>query len=78
MTLVARGAERLAEAAALLRARSTGARATVEGMAANRFLVLPEFSPGLLHLFSGLLGPALRALQGHFVRSERRGLPPPR
>lgn len=44
------------------------AKALVAGLAANRFLVLPGASLKALHLFGGLLGPALRALQRHFLR----------
>jgi 3-dehydrosphinganine reductase len=50
------------------------AQALVDGLAANRFLVLPESSLGLLHLLSGVLGPALRALQAWFLRAEQRRL----
>ncbi len=48
------------------------AEALVKGMAANRFLVLPGLSLRALHLFGGMLGPAMRALQRHFIRRVRR------
>lgn len=48
------------------------AKALVAGLAANRFLVLPGLLLKALYLFSGMLGPALRALQGHFLRQDRR------
>lgn len=47
------------------------ATALVKGMAANRFMVLPGASIRALHLFGGFLGPAMRALQRHFIRQSR-------
>ncbi|MBA4350627.1 MAG: short-chain dehydrogenase [Rhodobacter sp.] len=44
------------------------ATALIRGMAANRFLVLPDRSIKALHLFGGLSGPPMRWLQGWFLR----------
>lgn len=52
-------------------AADTVAAALVNGMAANRFLVLPGVSIRALHVFGGVLGPAMRALQRYFIRQSR-------
>ena len=44
------------------------AKALIRGMAANRFLVLPDASLKALHLFSGLAGPPMRWLQARYLR----------
>jgi 3-dehydrosphinganine reductase len=44
------------------------AKALIRGMAANRFLVLPDRSVKALHLFGGLAGPPMRWLQAWFLR----------
>jgi 3-dehydrosphinganine reductase len=44
------------------------AKALIRGMAANRFLVLPDSSTKALHLFGGLAGPPMRWLQAWVLR----------
>jgi len=46
------------------------AKALIRGMAANRFLVLPDRSVKALNLFGGLAGPPMRWLQAWFLRQS--------